>query len=95
MARIDLAKPYEEFLRSQVKSGLFSSITAAAENAIAKQMERNEEMRVKNIHALIAKGEEDIQAGRTYNFSPELLREISEKGKQEAISGKPIKYGVR
>jgi len=95
MARIDLAKPYENFLKSQVKAGLFSSITAAAENAIAKQMERDEELRIRNIHALISKGEEDIATGRTHTFTPDLLREISEKGKKAAIEEKPVKYAVR
>lgn len=37
MARIDINKPYEGYLKSQVKAGLFRSITAAVENAIYKK----------------------------------------------------------
>ena len=95
MARIDLGNPYENFLRSQVEAGLFSSITAAAENAIARQMEKNEEMRIRNIHALVAKGEGDIQAGRTIRYSPSLIAEISEKGKVAALAGERVKDEVR
>ena len=95
MARIDLAKPYERFLRSQVEAGLFSSITAAAENAIARQMEKIEELRIRGIHSLIAQGEEDIQEGRTVLYSPTLMTEISQKGKEAALANKRVKYEVR
>ena len=95
MARIDLNKPYENFLKSQVEAGLFSSITAAAENAIGRQMQKNEEMRIKSIQALIAKGEADIHVGRTMQYSPSLMTEISEKGKADALAGERVKNEVR
>ena len=95
MARIDLAKPYEQFLRSQVKAGLFSSITAAAEHAIRLQIDVLEEKRISSIHSLIARGEVDIKAGRTIRYSPTLMQEISQKGKDAALAGKKVKYEVR
>ena len=95
MARIDLAKPYEEYLRSQVEKGLFSSITAAAENAISKQMDIAELNRIHHIKSLIEKGESDIKLGRVVEYTANSINEIAEKGKAAALAKKAIKYEVR
>lgn len=95
MSRIDLNDPYNDYLQSQVESGLFRSVTAAAEAAIHRQMLEDEKLRLSSIGAAIAKGEADIQAGRTISYTPNLMAEISKKGKQDAIDGKIIKPDVR
>lgn len=95
MARIDISEPYEEYLNSLVKAGLFRSITAAAEAAIYRQMMEDERMRVSSVAAALAKGENDIQAGRTIPYSDDLMDEISRKGKEAAIKKKPIKRDVK
>mgnify|MGYP000477226105 CR=1 FL=1 len=95
MARIDLNTPYEQFLRAQVEAGLFSSITAAAENAIARQMEAAEEKRIQTIHSLLAKGEADITQGNMVAYHTDLMHEISQKGKEAAKKNQPVKYEVR
>lgn len=95
MARIDINTPYEEYLKSLVSAGLFRSITAAAENAIYKQMLEDEKLRLSSIGAAIAKGEADIKTGRTVRYRANLMAEIAEKGKQAAIEGKPVKSDVR
>ncbi len=95
MARIDINKPYENYLKSKVEAGLFRSITAAAEHAIYKQMIEDEKLRLSSIGAALAKGEADIQDGRTVRYTPNLMAEISEKGKQAALSGKPAKREVK
>ena len=46
MARLDINKPYQDFLQAQVDAGLFRSITAAAKDAIRNEMIRYEERRV-------------------------------------------------
>lgn len=95
MARIDINDPYEGYLKSLVDAGLFRSVTAAAENAIHKQMIEDKNLRFVSISAAIAKGETDIQAGRTVRYTPNLMTEISEKGKQAALAGKPVKSAVK
>ncbi len=95
MARIDINDPYEDYLKSLVDAGLFRSVTAAAESAIYKQMMEDEKLRLSSISAAIAKGEIDIRAGRTVRYRPNLMAEISEKGKQAAIAGKPVKSEVK
>ena len=95
MARIDINDPYENYLKSLVNAGLFRSVTAAAENAIHKQMIEDEKLRFASISAAIAKGETDIQAGRTVRYTPNLMNEISEKGKQAALAGRPVKIEAK
>lgn len=95
MARIDISEPYEQYLNSLVKAGLFRSITAAAEAAIYKQMIEDEKMRVSSIAAALAKGEADIQAGKTIPYTDDLMDEISKKGKEAAIKKKPVKRDVK
>ncbi|MDR4504551.1 MAG: type II toxin-antitoxin system ParD family antitoxin [Candidatus Scalindua sp.] len=95
MARIDIDDPYTAFLESQVKAGLFSSISEAARDAIRKQMEEHEKRRVTSIYAAIAKGEDSIQAGRTLPYSQNLMAEISKKGKQAALAEKSVKHEIR
>jgi Arc/MetJ-type ribon-helix-helix transcriptional regulator len=95
MARIDISEPYEQYLNSLVKAGLFRSITAAAEAAIYKQMIEAEKMRVSSIAAALAKGEADIQSGKTIPYTDDLMDEISKKGKEAAIKRKPVKRDVK
>jgi Arc/MetJ-type ribon-helix-helix transcriptional regulator len=95
MSRIDLNEPYEKYLQSLVEAGLYRSITAATEAAIHRQMIEDEKLRLSSIGAAIAKGEADIQAGRTRLYNSNLMAEISQKGKQSAIDGKTVKPDVR
>ncbi len=95
MARIDINGSYEHYLKSLVDAGLFSSVTAAAENAIYRQMVEDEKLRLSSISAVIAKGEANIQAGRSVRYTPNLMTEISEKGKQAALAGEPVKSEVK
>ena len=95
MARIDINDPYEDYLKSLVDAGLFRSVTAAAENAIYKQMMEDEKLRLSSISAAIAQGETDIQTGRTVHYTSNLMAEISEKGKQAALSKKSVKSDIK
>ncbi len=52
-------------------------------------------MRLSSIGAALAKGEADIQAGRTIRYTSSLMTEISEKGKQAALAKKQVKPDVR
>lgn len=95
MSRIDINEPYKDYLQNQVEAGLFRSVTAAAEAAIHKQMIEDEKLRLSSIGAALAKGEADIQAGRTITYSADLMSEISGKGKKASLEGKSIKADVQ
>lgn len=84
MARLDISQPYESFLQSQVQKGLYRSITAAAEAAIKKEMDEQENRRIASVMAEVQKGIDDIEAGRYKMFSKELLNDIALKGRKKA-----------
>lgn len=93
MARLDINKPYEEFLKSQVQNGLFRSITAAAEDAIRKQMLEYESRRIESVLAAVAIGENDVKEGKTKTYSSILITEIAEIGKKSALTQNSTKKG--
>jgi Arc/MetJ-type ribon-helix-helix transcriptional regulator len=82
MSRIDLNKPYVDFLQSQVKAGLFRSITSAAEDAIRKQMLEYEKLRIRSVLAEVKIGEEDIISGNIENYDKAFLSNLMEESKQ-------------
>lgn len=95
MARIDIDDPYTSFLESQVKAGLFNTISEAARDAIRKQMELYEDRRLASINIELAKGEASIQRGEIIQYSGNLMSEISNKGKSKAIAGKQVKDVIK
>lgn len=95
MARIDLDDPYTSFLESQVKAGLFNTVSEAARDAIRKQMEIHEQRRLSSIAIELAKGEASLKEGRAFTYSPGLMSEISENGKTAALKGQPFRDEIR
>lgn len=81
MSRIDLNKHYVDFLQSQVKAGLFRSITSAAEDAIRKQMIKQEKLRIKSVMAEIKLGEDEVTAGETETFNSDFLSNLLNESK--------------
>jgi Arc/MetJ-type ribon-helix-helix transcriptional regulator len=81
MSRIDLNKPYVDFLQSQVKAGLFRSITSAAEDAIRKQMLEQEKLRIESVLAEIKVGEEEVSTGKIENYDTDFLNNILKESK--------------
>jgi len=95
MARIDIDDPYTSFLESQVKAGLYNTISEAARDAIRKQMEVHEQRRLSSIALEIAKGEASIQEGREVPYSTGLLTEIADKGKAASLAGHPYRDEIK
>lgn len=81
MRRIDLNKPYVDFLQSQVNAGLFRSITSAAEDAIRQQMLLNEKRRIESVLLEIKIGENDVKAGNMENFDLEFISNLLKESK--------------
>lgn len=95
MAQIDINSTYKNYLINQVKAGVFSSITEAAEYAIHEQMIEYQKSNINSIKEIIAKGEADIKKGNVIKYTPNLMEDISNKGKQDSQSGKPVKDVVK
>jgi putative addiction module CopG family antidote len=95
MTRIDLDDPYTSFLKSQVKAGLFNTISEAARDAIRKQMVIHEQRRLSSIAVEIAKGEASLDKGHMFPYSTSIMKEISEKGRNTALKDKPIRDEIK
>jgi hypothetical protein len=48
-----------------------------------------------SVYAAIAKGEASIKRGNVIEFSENFMKEISEKARQNSLSGKKVKEDVR
>jgi antitoxin ParD1/3/4 len=90
MQRVNLGKPYEEFIQSQVASGYFASASEVLRDALRLKMERNEQWKVTRLHELVQEGIDSIKAGRVRPFDKNLMKEAMEAAKKNAIEGKPI-----
>ena len=95
MARIDLEDPYTSFLESQVKSGLFNTISEAARDAVRKQMELYESRRLSSILLELKKGEDAIALGNVVKYDSRLMSAISEIGRKNALEQKPVRNEIR
>ena len=95
MARIDIDNPYTTFLESQVKAGLFNTISEAARDAIRKQMELQEQRRVSALHFELEKGEVSLMNGKGIPYSEHMMNEISQKGKDASLRGQKVRSEVK
>ena len=95
MPRINLGEPYEIYIQNQIKSGLFSSATEVIKDALRNRMEREQNYHREKVYALLAKGEADIQLGKTVPYTDSLLHEITEMGKTNSLEKKPVKNEIK
>jgi len=95
MPRINLGKPYEVYIQNQIKTGLFSSATEVIKDALRNRMEREQSYGKEKLYELLAKGEADIQQGKTVPYTNSLLHEISEMGRKDSIQKKTVKDEIK
>jgi putative addiction module CopG family antidote len=91
MQRIKLGKPYDDYINQQIESGLFASATEVLRDALRPKMGiGNTSVPKKTVLELVKEGEESVKAGRLIEHSPDLLKNIFEKAKENARNGKQI-----
>ena len=95
MRRIQLGKPYENFLDKMVESGYYATATEVIRDALRDKMAELENNRIATIHALIAEGEADITAGRVVPYTKGLMDSIYEKAMNQAGNGVEIPIHLR
>jgi antitoxin ParD1/3/4 len=82
-----LADADRNFIKSQVSAGFYTSEIEVVRDAMRKMREEKE--RIARFHAAVAKGEQDIQEGRTQEFTQDVMDEIIENGLARAKAGLP------
>jgi antitoxin ParD1/3/4 len=95
MQRVNLGKPYEEFIQSLVASGYYASASEVLRDALRLKMERSEQWQVTRVQHLVQEGLDSIKAGRVRTFDENLMKQAMEAAKKNAIEGKPIPDHVK
>ncbi len=90
MQRVNLGKPYEEFIQKLVQSGYYASASEVLRDALRLKMEQSEMWQGKRLQQLVQEGLDDVEAGRVVPYSKDLLEKAFEQAKQNALLGKEI-----
>ncbi len=96
MQRVNLGKPYEEYIKKLVKEGYNASASEVLRDALREKMKQpliKEER--KTLQELVHEGIEDVKAGRVRPYNKKLLKEAFKNVKENAKHGKPITAHVR
>jgi antitoxin ParD1/3/4 len=90
MQRVNLGKPYEEYIKRLVESGYYASASEVLRDALRLKMEQNELWKWERFNQLIQEGLDDVEAGRVYEFNHELMQKAFENAKRNVKEGKKI-----
>ena len=58
-------------------------------------MDREHHLHIEKVYSLLAKGEADIQQGKTISYTSSLLHDISEMGRKNSIENLPVKDEIK
>lgn len=75
MQRVNLGKPYEEYIKKLVKEGYYASASEVLRDALREKMKQpliKEER--KTLQELVHEGIEDVKAGRVRPYNKKLLK---------------------
>jgi antitoxin ParD1/3/4 len=95
MQRVNLGKPYEEFIQKLVESGYYASASEVLRDALRLKMEKSEQWKAARFQQLLKEGMDDIEAGRTIPMDENFWIKINEKVKENISLNKPIPDHVR
>lgn len=90
MQRVNLGKPYEEFIKKLVESGYYASASEVLRDALRTKMEESEKWQKERLLQLVQEGLDDIEAGRVHKFDESLMFKAFENAKRNALAGKEI-----
>ncbi len=92
---LNLGSEFEEFIQSQVSSGMYGNATEVIRDALRHMKEQQEEKRLENIRALLDIGEKQIAKGHTVSYTTDLLDRLTEEALANSKKGKPVKNEIK
>lgn len=95
MRRIQLGKPYENFLDKMVESGYYATATEVIRDALRDKMAELENNRIAAIHALLEEGERSLLEEGGIEYTPTLMKKIFEEAKKSTHEGSTAPTHVR
>ncbi|MCP9767168.1 type II toxin-antitoxin system ParD family antitoxin [Lacihabitans sp. LS3-19] len=90
MQRVNLGKPYEEFIQQLVSSGYYASASEVLRDALRSKMEENEKWKSFKLKQLVQAGLDDVAAGRVVPFDEKLMNKAFENAIQNSKNAKII-----
>lgn len=95
MQRINLGKPYEDFIESLIKAGYYSTATEVIRDALRDKMKTSELAGRARLAELIQQGVDDIKAGRVVNYDEHFWENIRKDVQQKIKDKTPIPDYIR
>ena len=81
----------ENYIKSKVEAGYYSNATELVRDAVRKMREHDHEHymgKKKQLWQALEVGLADIRAGRVVEYTPELLDEIEQDSRRNAVEGR-------
>jgi antitoxin ParD1/3/4 len=85
---INLSAEMESYIKAKVGTGFYGNVTEVMRDAI-RRMQANDH-RGSAFHAAVAKGDGQLARGEGIEFTPELLKTMTQTALQELHSDAPI-----
>jgi len=93
--RVNLGKPYEEFIKKLVESGYYASASEVLRDALRTKMEESEKWQKERLLQLVQEGLDDIEAGRVHKFDESFWDKVNNKVKENIKNNIAIPNHVR
>lgn len=84
----------ESYLKSKVESGYYANITEAVRDAVRRMREIDEQGKLAEVRAMLAKGLEQIERGEGVPYTPELFDKLMIEAIEDSKAGKPVRDEV-
>jgi putative addiction module CopG family antidote len=81
MQRVNLGKPYEEYIHKMVDSGYYASASEVIRDALRSKMEINSIEKVKTLAELVQEGLNDVVEGKLTPYNENFWDKIDVQAK--------------
>ncbi len=88
--RINLGKPYEDYINTLVESGFYASATEVIRDALRQKMNDTDERRKATIYKMVEQARQSIREGKYREWNGDLLESLHQEAIDDAKAGKPI-----
>jgi putative addiction module CopG family antidote len=92
MQRINLGKPYEDYIQKMVNSGYFASASEVIRDALRIKMDKPA---TKTLSQLVQEGQDDLDAGHLHTYDSNFWETVNRKVEENIKNGVPVPGHLR
>jgi antitoxin ParD1/3/4 len=92
--RINLGKPYEDYINTLVESGYYASATEVIRDALRLKMNNKDEHRKAVIYKMVEQAQESISEGNSYTVDENYWSEFENRHLEKAKKSIKVKSNV-